>query len=417
MSVWIALSLLMVAVAAIGDAPGLLLVATVTLAYGSLTRLWTRFGARRVTYERRLTSHRAVAGDSIGLDIAIWNRKPLPLPWVGADDLVSEDLPVRERSVMDRDMERLGRRILHNAWALGWYERVVRHFHLDGLRRGVYDFGPVRVRVRDILGREAVDAEQDTLETLVVAPRTVPVRSGGMAHAPIGDRRARSSLFVDPALYGGVRPFQPGDSMRRVHWRATARLGTVVSRRYEPARGRSVILAVDVQTVDGPPGQIYWDEPAFEALCVVAASLARQLLRDGASVGVAAPSFTGTPQRMAWLAPQASESQLGRVGGLLARIGPVSSAAFGDLLTWTARRVPPGSTLLVISSRQPAGYLPALRRLAQSGYAVELMLLGREAGAVASAARRAGIPSRTARLVSGGRDADWEGADALVVGS
>jgi uncharacterized protein (DUF58 family) len=416
MSIWIALSLLMAAVGALADAPGLLLVATVTLAYGSLTRLWTHYGARRVSYERRLSTRRAVAGDSIGLDIAIWNRKPLPLPWVGADDLVSEDLPVRERPVMDQDMERIGRRILHNAWALAWYERVVRHFHLDGLKRGVYDFGPVRVRVRDILGREAVDTEQDTAETLVVAPRTVPVRTPGVAWSPIGEKRARSSLFVDPSLYGGVRPFQPGDSLRRVHWRATARLGTVVSRRYEPARGRSVILAVDVQTVDGPTGQIYWDEPLFEALCVVAASMARRLLDEGAAVGVAAPSFTGTTQRMAWLPPQASESQLGRVGGLLARIGPVSSAAFGDLLTWTARRVPPGATLTVISARQPAGYLPALRRLAQSGYAVEMLLLGKDAAAVAAMTRRAGIPSRTAHLVRDGRDAEWEEADALVVG-
>ena len=174
----------------------------------------------------------------------------------------------------------------------------------------------------------------------------------------MGERRARRSLFVDPALYAGVRPFQPGDSLRRIHWRASARLGTAVSRRYEPARGREVLLALDVQTLPGPHWQMTWDDAAFEALCTTAASLARQLLDHGASVGLAAASFTGTPQRYAWLAPQASSSQLGRAGALLARIGPISSAPFGGLLTWLTRRLPPGATVMVLSARDP-GDLPA----------------------------------------------------------
>ena len=143
------------------SAPGALLVAVVTLLYAWLTRLWTRWGVQRVEYERHLGTSRAVAGDMVPLDVTIWNRKPLPLPWVGADDLVTDGLEVRERPQLDRDNEVQGRRILHNAWSLAWYERVVRHFHLDSVRRGVYELGPVRIRVRDILGRDAVEGSFD----------------------------------------------------------------------------------------------------------------------------------------------------------------------------------------------------------------------------------------------------------------
>jgi hypothetical protein len=45
-----------------------------------------------------------------------------------------------------------------------------------------------------------------------------------------------------------------------------------------------------------------------------------------------------------------------------------------------------------------------------------MLLLGKDAAAVAAMTRRAGIPSRTANLVRDGRDAEWEEADALVVG-
>jgi uncharacterized protein (DUF58 family) len=207
-----------------------------------------------------------------------------------------------------------------------------------------------------------------------------------------------------------VRPFQPGDSMRRVHWRASARLGTTVSRRYEPARGREVVIAMDVQTIEGPHWEMTYHDPTFEGLCVAAASLARQLLAEGASCGVAAASFTGTIQQLAYLPPQVSYGQLARVSELLARIGPISSRPYASLLTWLTRRVPPGSVILTLSSRDPRTYLPAMQRLARSGYQVEHVAFGDDSTEYARSVRRAGLLASTAAL-----DPDWEGADALVL--
>jgi uncharacterized protein (DUF58 family) len=410
MNAWVVAAILIAVLAVVASAPGVLLVSVVTLLYAWLTRVWTRFGVRRVEYERRLGTRRAVAGDTVPLDVTIWNRKPLPLPWVGADDLVTDGLHLRERPALDRDNEVLGRRILHNAWSLAWYERIVRHFHLDAVKRGVYEFGPVRIKVRDLLGRDAVEGELDLADRLVVSPPALPLRRAGREVAPIGERRARRSLFVDPSLYAGVRPFQPGDTLRQVHWRATARTGTTVSRRYEPARGRAVLLALDIQTLPGPHWQMTWDEAAFEGLCTTATSLARTLLDQGASVGLAAASFTGTQQRFAWLAPQATPSQLARIGALLARMGPISSAPFGRLLTWLTRRLPPGATVIVLSARDPGVFLPALRRLERSGYSVELIAGGDDARDHAHRARAGGISSATAALTP-----NVEHPDAVVL--
>ena len=56
---------------------------------------------------------------------------------------------------MDLDEAGSGRQVLHNGWALTWYERVVRHFHLDDVRRGTTSSARCSLRVRDILGRHA----------------------------------------------------------------------------------------------------------------------------------------------------------------------------------------------------------------------------------------------------------------------
>ena len=377
MSGWLALAGALVVIGAVAGAPGLIVVAAITAGYGTLTRLWSRYGVRNVAYQRHLGVPRAVAGDSVALDVTIWNRKPLPLPWIAADDMLSEGLTVRERPDLDHADDRQHRRLLRNTWALTWYERVVRHFHLDDLRRGSYELGPARLRIRDVFGRDAAEDELPDLDTLTVVPRTVPVLHLPEDRSPLGERRAPRSLVADPALFSGVRPFQAGDSMRRVHWRATARLGSPVSRRYEPARGRTVVIALDVQTLAGVPHwEMSYDDDAFEGLCVTAASLARHLLDDGAQVGVAAASFTGSPQRIAWLAPRAGLGQVARVGELLARIGPVSSIPYGALLSWLARRLPAGASLVALTARDPRAVGPVLRRLERSGFAVEAIRAG-----------------------------------------
>ena len=97
MTGWTALALGMGLVGAVASVPGLLLLAVATFAYGATTRLWTRYGLTDLAYDRRLGTDRAVIGDSVDLDVAVWNRKALPLPWVAADDLVTDGIEVRER--------------------------------------------------------------------------------------------------------------------------------------------------------------------------------------------------------------------------------------------------------------------------------------------------------------------------------
>jgi uncharacterized protein (DUF58 family) len=411
MGAWIALAIAMVLVAVVAEAPGVLLIAVLTAAYGSLTSVWTRYGVQRIEYTRSLPTDRAVAGDSVPMDITIWNHKPLPLPWVTAEDRLGNGLVVRERPELRLDNEPQPMLVLRNDWALAWYERVVRHFHLDNLRRGSYRFGPAQLWVRDILGRLAGEGELSLPDTLIVAPRTAEVRHAANEVAPLGERRARSSLTVDPALFAGVRPFQHGDSMRQIHWRATARLGSPVSRRFEPARGREIVLMVDVQTLGGHDW-LAWDEDAFESLCIVAASLARQMLADGASVGMAAASFAGSPQKFAWLAPRASLAQLPRACELLARVGPVPSGPLTGLIAWLTRRVPVGTSMVLVTARHPGPHLAALSRMKRLGYGVELVMIGPEATENAQAARMARL-----RAVTGTVDPSWENPDAVTLAS
>jgi hypothetical protein len=98
------------------------------------------------------------------------------------------------------------------------------------------------------------------------------------------------------------------------------------------------------------------------------------------------------------------------VGALLARIGPISSSPYGALLTWLTHRLAPGSTVMLLSVRDPRTFLPAARRLARSGYSVELVAAGTDGAPHAALARGAGVHASSAALVP-----TQEHPDALVL--
>ena len=410
MSGWSVIGLLMILVGAAVGAPGLLLIGGLTLLSRWLTTLWSRYGLHGIRFERQLGSERAVWGDEVPLDVEIWNGKLLPVPLIAVDDYVTDTLKVVGRKLAASD--RPGQGSLQNAWSLLWYERVVRHLVIDARRRGVFTFGPVRLTVSDLFERGTNSEERELPAQLLVRPRTVPVRASEPARAPLGTVRSRASLFTDPSRFAGVRAYQPGDPPRRIHWRATARIGTPVSRRHEPVNEREVLIAVDLQTVPGPHWLMLFDDEQVESLCVAAASLSRRFLREGSASGLLLGTQLAGGRRWAYVPPSSAKGQLGRIEDVLARVQPIVSLPFEQLLGVVPRRLPPGGTLIVLSARDPEPYLPVLRRLARSGYAVRHLAVGDDRESWRTAASIAGLEAGTADLSPG-----WREADALVLAS
>ncbi|MEO5986461.1 MAG: DUF58 domain-containing protein [Candidatus Limnocylindria bacterium] len=408
MSGWTVVGLAMVVLGAVLGAPGLLLVGGLTLLSRWLTTLWSRYGLDSISYERRLGTTRAVWGDEVPLDIEVWNRKVLPVPLLTVDDHVTDTIRIAGRTLVAS--ERPGQGALQNSWSLLWYERVIRHQVIDARRRGAFTFGPIRLTVSDLFERGTNSEDRELLGELLVRPRTVPMRALPTARAPLGSAPTRSSLFEDPSRHAGVRRYEPGDPMRRIHWRATARLGEPVSRRYEPVNERQVLIAVDLQTVPGPYWLMIFDDDQVEALCVAAASIARRLLHSDTACGLLVGAQMAGGRRWAYLPPAAAARQLGRIEDVLARLQPIVSLPFEKLLGVVPRRLSPGGTILTLSARDPQPFAERLRRLSRSGYAVTHLALGPSRATDAAMMRSLGIAARNADLEPG-----WKDADALVL--
>jgi uncharacterized protein (DUF58 family) len=389
------------------DLPVAIVLSIVVLLLEVVRAVWARFGLERVIYRRRLERDRVTWGEEIPTAIEVWNRKRMPLAWIRAEDEASPGVVVRERPLV---IGAAGASVLRNAWTLAPFERVTRQFHISAERRGVYDLGPVGLTVGDLFAREAASEQRPVTDRFLVRPRTVPATALHRRDTWGGQDRAHAGLTEDPSRFAGVRDYVPGDPLRRIHPRASARLGRPVVKRFEPSREHEVLLALDVQTAKGPAWETTWDPEEVESLFVVAASIARSLALERAAFGLAAAGYHGAESRFAHLAVSEAPGQLERVFDLLARLSSHPSAPFDRLLGMILRVVRPGTTVVVLTARDPSTYVAWLRRIERAGCPVVVVACGPDGRADAGTVRRLGLVARSVRL-----DGPWRTAGALAV--
>lgn len=123
-------------------------------------------------------------------------------------------------------------------------------FAIPTERRGVITVGPVSSVRGDPLGliRRAVLWTEP--EDLYVHPRTITI--GGSAAGFLHDLEGRETREITNAdlSFHALREYVPGDDRRYVHWRSSARTGTLMVRQFEETRRSHLVLALSVQERD-----------------------------------------------------------------------------------------------------------------------------------------------------------------------
>jgi uncharacterized protein (DUF58 family) len=367
--------------------------------------VWPRRVLAGLDYDHDVTPDRTVVGEDVELRLSLWNRTRLPAAWASAEDTITDAIGVRPASSITGPPVPFydSRASLRVAGPLRPYERISRRFCLVPLRRGVHEIGPVSLGVAELFGTQAPKRDGATVPRLLVArPLMAPVAGRLPTEAPLARERAERSLFNDPTLYAGVRPYASGDPVRSIHWRASARLASLQTKRFEPSLSAQQMIVLDVQTLEGEWWVLAYDDALFEDLCVAALSVTRALITRETPCGFVAAAYTGSLQRFIFLPPRADRTHLGRVADALARLTPISSAPLTQVLAILPRRVAKGTSLVVLTGRDPASTAAISRRLRETGFPVHFLLFGPAAGN-ASQARHLGLSAWSARLEGGFR--------------
>ena len=183
-------------------------------------------------------------------------------------------------------------------------------------RRGLYRFSALRLETRFPFGilehrrRMAIDGE------LIVYPAPRPL-ADFIELLPLDYGREESRQKGSGSDLYGIRQSLRTDHHQRVDWKATARTGQLMVREHARDDDWRVTIVFRVQGPDGArPGGASLNDEKYEAAIVLAASLADNLIGEGAAV-----RFIISGHREGSVIPFASgQAQLLSILDLLARL-------------------------------------------------------------------------------------------------
>jgi uncharacterized protein (DUF58 family) len=368
----------------------------VLLAVIIVSRVLARNWLGKVTANRTCDRLTAEIGDEVEVEITICNSGWLPVPWVLLEDL----LPRQALAQRPPRLRVLGKRLQIRMLPAG--KEVVLRYEMRCNMRGYYQIGPLVMESGDLFGlhrRYRVDAEP---HFLLVYPKVVPLAGYDLAsRRPIGDVRLTHRLYEDPTRIAGVRPYELGDPLNRVHWRATARTGTLHSKIYEPSTLAGATLLLDFHR----EGYHRRGEPHRSELAITAAaSLAYAVFQLGQQVGLVSNGRDAadrirqegwehdfrTRQAARQQSAMAEDSdrlrplivQTGRGGQqfqqireVLARLEITDGLSAAQLIMETASRLPRDATVVAVLPDVPVEAALALGTLRRQGFAVSVVLI------------------------------------------
>jgi uncharacterized protein (DUF58 family) len=224
----------------------LLVVAAAGLLAVVLALAWT-WPRPRVAVERTISPERVVRGEPAEAQLSVANPTRRRLPALRLRDQVG-----------DRYVDVMLPRAAPGATGRTSYE-------LPTSRRGIVPIGPLAVVRRDPFGLTRSARRHGSTETLWVYPRIHP-----MEPLASGRRRDLEGPTHDNAsgsiTFHALREYVTGDDLRLIHWRSTARTGTLMVRQQADPSQPHVTIVLDTHLAS-------YDDAAFEAAVEAAASL------------------------------------------------------------------------------------------------------------------------------------------------
>jgi uncharacterized protein (DUF58 family) len=184
-------------------------------------------------------------------------------------------------------------------------------------RRGVHTLPPVEIVSWFPMGFVSRSRQLGDGSEIVVYPRVHRIEREALDQLDDTGTRPRPTLTAGDEFYS-LREYVPGDDIRLISWRVSARLGELIVRELEPGSARSIAIVLDTRGVIDSPAA----DEGFELAVELAASIAVAFLDRQYSVALV------TPQGVTPLGQ--GEGQIVRILDLLARAAAVSYAGMGD---------------------------------------------------------------------------------------
>jgi uncharacterized protein (DUF58 family) len=217
---------------------------------------------------------------------------------------------------------------------------------------------------------------EELIQNLTVYPKIIPLSKLELpSRFPMGSIRSNVPIFADPTRTIGKRDYMVGDSLRHVDWKASAAIGRLQVKKFEPSISIETAIFLDLHA------EVYYQKTRIqttELAVVVAASIANWVVSKRQSAGLFTNGVDplvseGIPNK---LPPANGRGHLIRILETLGRIEMSDSAYIYELIQQESPNLPWGTTLILITGRIEDQELDVLFEARRRGQNAVIVLCG-----------------------------------------
>ena len=222
-------------------------------------------------------------------------------------------------------------------------EEITMEYNLTCPVRGDADIGPIYIRYKDPLDLYFSEWVEEKMAKITILPKVDDISKIYIRprHTRNWLGNIQSGSMGSGTEFFSLREYLPGDTMKRINWKATARHMYPVTNEFEGENSGDVIIVVDAER-DSNVGTIEFNTNNVSVRA--AASLASSILADRNRVGLVVLG-----DYLDWLYPAFGREQFHKIMDLLAR--PTEGGVWHiEEAKWVINRFFPRKTMIIIIS-------------------------------------------------------------------
>ncbi len=337
-----------------------------------LSFIWTLVSLEWVRVTRETKSTRAQVGHMAEERFTVRNTGFLPKLWLELRD--HSTLPGHRAS-----------RVVHSLPPRGQYSWEI---GTPCQQRGEFRLGPVVLSSGDPLGLFKIQRPLLSESSIIVYPAMLELSGIALSSGQLsGGEVMRQHTHHVTTNVTGIRGYLPGDSLRRIHWLSTARLGRMIVKEFELDSRTNIWLFLDMEEEAqageaAPDNSSTWKPSTFpwtiqnldptteEYGVVIASSLARHFIAQGMAVGLVSYG-----QRQEIIQKDRGPRQLMRILEALATLKAKGDVPLAEIIAAEALRLGPNTAVVAITPSQGQRWAKALQGLTQRGVQAQAVLL------------------------------------------
>ncbi len=307
----------------------------------------------RLSILRELNPRRSFGGESIDVTVQVTNASERRIDNLQLEDRISHSLTLEA-----------GTNVLHLSMGAG--EQVEFTYRIFAPQRGTYPLGPMGFRTSDLLGFRDYKGEISGQDILTILPRVeelgpVELRARRVGPWPGMVPSRRIGIGTD---FFELRPYGPGDELKRINWKASAKQAKLIANEFEGEQVTDVVIVLDCS--EGITSKLF-DFDAAEFEISLAASLCSQLILQGNRVGLSVYGSVRT-----WVDPAFGKRHLLKILDSLAVVKagratlPMDYAVESVIVTV----VPAKSVIVFISPLLGNAIVDIITNIAARGYSL-----------------------------------------------